>query len=553
LYLAETYGGHTKNIAGQTTDTVQSAREDNHLQSAERCFKTLIERFANYTSTDDLLDSINNIYRDADQDSELKDWFRKLDAYIRKCLKEQGYILTDDANGEYHRLYDQGNFLLRERYRDHTDRIIDEFKFLGDQFAADPQSQRFGNSVQQLLDDLGTDQTGKPVFKKHLVKDLTTVILPNLAESIGYVPVPRIEYSNPKMDAVVENLVVDADNFIPNVLEVGNDSYFRWGRKNVTTKNKQQFMISVSGIQCDLKDVSYYVNKKKGFPSLKDIGVVDVSMGGEGFSFKLKVASADKTDRQRFFKVNKVDVNVKHMNVKLKQSKHKILFSLFKPLLLSILRPVLQKALEVQIRKVFADLDTKFYEVRKEVEQMQEDLRQNPDPDLAKTIFQQYYEAAQKTVLVKKEKAEEKTADKQAKVVMTKEDSMFKDISLPGGISTMATEYKELARQGDKWESPVFALGSASESGNLPKPVEVTRKPHNTNRANRGARDSGFDLDGASNAPGDGDQGQQTSSYGGQQLPSGGGKPPYDAGNDQAQHGDNISANVRGQLAQATH
>lgn len=96
--------------------------------------KTLLERFANSTSFDDLIDSINQIYKDADQDPELKNWFRQLDAYIRKCLKEQGFIMEDAANEEWNRIYDHGHDLLRGRYRGHTDRIADEFKFVGQQF-----------------------------------------------------------------------------------------------------------------------------------------------------------------------------------------------------------------------------------------------------------------------------------------------------------------------------------------------------------------------------------------------------------------------------------
>ena len=59
---------------------------------------------------------------------------------------------------------------------------------------------------------------------------------------------------------------------------------------------------------------------------------------------------------------------------------------------------------------------------------------------------------------------------------MTQHDSIFPNIKLPGGISTKATEYKELARKGDKWESPVFSIGSARESTNVPKVSPVSRK-----------------------------------------------------------------------------
>lgn len=161
--------------------------------------------------------------------------------------------MHDESNEQYDRLYDHGNFLLRDRYRDHTDRIVNEFRFLGEQFAADPDNKRFGEALQKLFNDLGNDENGKPVFKKHLVKDITQVIIPEIFENIRYVPIPRIEYSDSMMDAVVENLVIESDNLMPNVLEIGNDNYFRFGRKSVSSKNNHSAMISASGIQCDLR------------------------------------------------------------------------------------------------------------------------------------------------------------------------------------------------------------------------------------------------------------------------------------------------------------
>lgn len=184
--------------------------------------KTLIERFANGTSTQDLFDSINNIYSDADKDPELKNWFKSIDAYIRKCLKQQGYIMEDSATEEWKALYDRGNFLLRDRYRNHTDRIVDEVKFLADQFDQDPLNKRFANSMQKLFNNLGNDENGKPTFKPHLVKDLTEVIIPAVFENVRYVPIPRIEFSDPMIDAVIENLVIESDNLMPNIFELAN-------------------------------------------------------------------------------------------------------------------------------------------------------------------------------------------------------------------------------------------------------------------------------------------------------------------------------------------
>ncbi len=436
----------------------------------------LIERFANGTSTDDLFASLNQIYSDADKDPELKSWFKKVDAYIRKCLKQQGYVMEDRAADEWNEIYDRGNFLLRDRYRNHTDRIADEVNFLADQFDKDPQNNRFGTSMTKLFTDLGNDENGNATFKPHLVKDLTEVIIPAVFENIRYVPIPRIEYSDPMIDFIVENLVIESDNLMPNIFEIANDNYFRWGRKNIANKQHHSILVSVSGIQMDLRDVSYYVNKKEGFPSIKDLGVLDIFLGGTGFSFKMKLSTPEKKDQQNFFKVDKVDVDVKNFNIKIKQSKHKILFKLGKSLMLKTMRPGLQKVLEKAIKDKFNEFDQLAYQIKLEADRAQEQIKN--DPENAPNVYQRYVSAAQKQLMQGKKKADQTASKTSVNVAVTKQDSMFKDIHLPGGISSKATEYKELAQKGNSWESPIFTLGSAGKSTNIPHAPEVVRKPH---------------------------------------------------------------------------
>jgi hypothetical protein len=451
--------------------------------------KTLLERFANSTSFDDLTDAVNQIYRDAEQDPELRTWFSSMNRFVRRCLKEQGYILQDDSNTEWNKLYDHGQFLLRDRYRDHTNRIVDEFKFIGEQFDKDPQNKAFAESMNKLFNDLGHDENGKPEFKPHLIKDLTDVILPAFFENVRYVPIPRIEFSDHMMDVVVENLVVEGDNLAPNVFEFGSDNYWRWGRKQVKNSNKNKVMLSVSGVQCDLRDVSYYIKKKEGFPSVTDKGVMDVFLGGTGLSFKVAMETSDKADKAHFFKINTIDVDIQHLNIKLKQSNHKLLFGLFKPLLLKVMRPALQKVVEKQIRDNVQKLDSMLFAAKQEADRAAAEAKRNPDPENIQNIYQRYFTAFQQQMTKGEQKKKEIQADKSVNVAMTQHDSIFKHIQLPGGISTKATEYKDLAAKGDKWESPVFSIGSASETSNIPRIQDPTRKPHQT--AQGGLRDAG--------------------------------------------------------------
>lgn len=468
LDLAEQYGGHANTLAQGGTGTVKGARSS--LAQAEADLKTLIERFANGTSSDDLWSSVNQIYEDAQKDPELKDWFKAVDKYIRRSLQEQGYILEEASTQEWNKLYDHGDYLLRQKYKTHTDRVIDEIKFLAGQFDEDAQNKQFAVTVEKLFTDLGNDENGKPTFKPHLVKDLTEVILPAVFENIAYIPVPRIEYSDPQVDAVIENLVLESDNFTPNLLEINSENHMRWGRKKVTSKHQHAFEIKVSGVQMDLRDVSFYVKKKQGFPSITDQGVMDIILAGEGFGFTLKMSSADKKDSQNFFKVDKVDVNINNMKLKVKKSKHKLLFAIAKPIALKAMRPAIQKAAEKAIKDNFNQADAFLKKVQVEANRALEEARE--DPQNAPNVYKRYVDAFQKQLLQGKKKAEAAVADKKVNYAITQEDSIFKDIKLPGGISSKATEYKELARKGEKWESPVFSIGSAKSK--LPSDLSVT-------------------------------------------------------------------------------
>jgi len=66
-------------------------------------------------------------------------------------------------------------------------------------------------------------------------------------------------------------------------------------------------------------------------------------------------------------------------------------------------------------------------------------------------------------------------------VANTTKTSLFKDIKFPGAVSTRATKYKDMANEGDQWHCPVFDLGSAKPSSNLPTAKKISRKsPHDS-------------------------------------------------------------------------
>ena len=245
-------------------------------------------------------------------------------------------------------------------------------------------------------------------------------------------------------------------------------------------------MISASGIQVDIKDVNYYIKKKQGFPSLTDKGVMDLYLGGSGFSFKIAASKAQAKDKAQVFKADKVSVDVKNLDIKLKKSQHKLLFNFFKPLLFTIVRPALERVLEHQIRDAFQRADAFAFQVQNEVKRAQQAALN--DPANAPNILNSYVDAARQVLMQKKEQAQAVSQrDTKVSAAMTYQDIIFPQIKMPGGVTNKATEYKELASKGERWRSPVFDWGTAPPSKEIPKVADPIRKPHAA--ANGGLRE----------------------------------------------------------------
>lgn len=237
---------------------------------------------------------------------------------------------------------------------------------------------------------------------------------------------------------------------------------------------------------------------------MRNWGLMDVTLADTGLDFKIKLETADKSDNAHFFKVTNVDVKISNFKLALRNQHHPILTKLVSLFAKgSIMQAPIKKVLETQIKKAVSDFDAFCYGIHKDAKKAQAQAKE--DPENAKNIFKHYADAYKEKMLrqkedkqAKAEKAKAKLQEKQVEtnIAFTKDqristkwnngqglpiDAQEKDPKSGSGRFTLkAQEYKDLAYSGQKWESPVFSLGSAKESSNLPKAAQVSRKPHET-------------------------------------------------------------------------
>ncbi|EIW85913.1 hypothetical protein CONPUDRAFT_148046 [Coniophora puteana RWD-64-598 SS2] len=124
LSFIEEYAGHGRHIAGHGKDSGDTLTKDPALRQATGELRTLLERFANGKSMNVVFDAINALIDDAQRDAEFRAWFKRVDAFIRKCLLEAGYVLEEDCNREGEEIRQDGRKFWDDKYKSHFDNLF---------------------------------------------------------------------------------------------------------------------------------------------------------------------------------------------------------------------------------------------------------------------------------------------------------------------------------------------------------------------------------------------------------------------------------------------
>lgn len=213
LDKAEQYQVQAKTASKQSGGNVSAVRHDDNFQKASHELRTILERFANDESMQPIFDAVDELYRDAKNDDELRAWFRDLDHYVRMCLQEPGYIMKDEADRRGRELRDSGRRFWdpkEGKYAKHKDNFFGAVQHFFTAYADDGLNQRLGESVKSLVTDLFLNADGGVTWKPELWADIRHVILPSIVKQLGYVPIPRAEYSSKDVELVVENLTLES-------------------------------------------------------------------------------------------------------------------------------------------------------------------------------------------------------------------------------------------------------------------------------------------------------------------------------------------------------
>lgn len=186
-------------------------------------------------------------------------------------------------------------------------------------------------------------------------------LLPAFIDEIKYIPVPRIEHSDPQYDITIEDLVVSGDTLLPNIFETKAEMFNSFSLKSATESkpSHQSLYVRMSEIQAEIDDVVFYYKKKTGFPKLSDKGNASLHVGGKGITIAVRLASV-VDNPAKTFKVTSCKCNVDNLKLKVNESNHDILYKAIRPLLIGVIRKQVAKAIEGKVTEMLNRIDQRI-------------------------------------------------------------------------------------------------------------------------------------------------------------------------------------------------
>ncbi|KAG0237230.1 hypothetical protein BGW42_001497 [Actinomortierella wolfii] len=341
--------------------------EDPNVNAAVLEFKVLMQRWAQGYPLDPMIQIIQKMWKLTLTDPELRKYMDNVSHFMSKVVREPNYVTSQNVNADGELLIDQGQALMNVKYKSDTDALMHEIRTFVDKLNTDPRSREVSDRFQSFAKHLLYDKKGHLKFKPHLFEDFRYVWLPAMMESFHFIPIPRIEYADLKIDLMLDNMVLTSTDLLPRLCEMSMHHTMRLvprGQdRHPQDAYKNEFKMLIEGVEANLHNIEYYINTKSGF-KFTDRGRADILVGKKGVDIKIHGSKTpageddeDGLDRTSFITFKDVKVKINNLKVKVHTSDHKILFAFAQPFIKTAIKNAIAKSIETQVREALVKGD----------------------------------------------------------------------------------------------------------------------------------------------------------------------------------------------------
>jgi hypothetical protein len=250
--------------------------------------------------------------------------------------------------------------LFQVKYKAETDAMLKEGLNFMQKLGSDPMVHRVAESFQRVAKTLFYDRQGRLVFKQNLFDDFRYVLMPSLLDTFQFIPIPRIEYTDLKVDLMFDNMILTSTDLIPRLIEIQMNSYMRMvprGNSRTLDTNKHEFIMAIQGIEANVREVEYYVKTKEGF-RFEDRGIADVLIHNRGFDVRVEGRKTpEDSQTPSLITFDEVKVRIHSLAINMRRTQHSILSVIAQPFIKTAVKNAIAHALETEIKEALISGD----------------------------------------------------------------------------------------------------------------------------------------------------------------------------------------------------
>lgn len=330
-------------------------------------FSRIIGDFVGFRYIDRLNADLRSLFQEMKNDYETNRWFSELRSFIEESLRRPESLETDENLSHAEDLWNQGRHVgLKWKNHDLIQKTSKDLTKLFSKFAKDPLVVKTLQDVQKLTSDTFIHPTGGISITNTIegIRALRYLLVPLLVDQFENLPLPRIEGSSRKYSYVFDNMVLAGRSILPENIDVQvlSDNKVNLAAEP-NTRTSFELIMTLSNLNLFMKDVAFFIHKKRGFPKIKDEGLLDVSVaGGINFLVLRWVIQADR-GRPLYFRLANVTSNITRVKPTFTSAKHKGMMNAMTSLSAGALRKRVNFTIEERIIAFFDKLDARLNEM----------------------------------------------------------------------------------------------------------------------------------------------------------------------------------------------
>jgi len=206
-----------------------------------------------------------------------------------------------------------------------------------------------------VVSDLSyTDAAGKTHLDTDMLNKIRSIIVPIIADTLKYIPIPRIEDTDEYRDYWLDNIVLCGYDAVPEKVRVQIETDSELNVRDIEVKKSYtRLVLTLKEIKTELKDMDFYY-KRKSFPEMTENGKFTLRLGGDGASLVIDFNIEQSSGKAPVLTDGKATFNIHQMDII--YDKSSLTHALITPMITSMLKKSIQKNIEITVENTLQKL-----------------------------------------------------------------------------------------------------------------------------------------------------------------------------------------------------